>query len=156
MTGVFSKSHYSAILKPKSSTHSLVAGIGRDRGRSILTKLANQFNRRGNQRTVIKHINAAFCLVHAAIKMDRSIDKFISVAKSFNQLWYLNPSFNRAPFPFIAKILDFTNYATPKFCIKRHINKGHGRRKKSKKGAPKLRSYLAFLSPHGRRVMSFK
>jgi len=133
-----------------------VAGIGRDRGRSILTKLANQFNRRGNQRTVIKHINAAFCLVHAAIKMDRSIDKFISVAKSFNQLWYLNPSFNRAPFPFIAKILDFTNYATPKFCIKRHINKGHGRRKKSKKGAPKLRSYLAFLSPHGRRVMSFK
>lgn len=84
--GVFSNSHYSAILKPKLSTSKLVAGVSRDKGRSILTKLVNQFNRRGNQRTVIKHVNSALCFIHAAIKMDRSIDKFISIANSFNQL----------------------------------------------------------------------
>lgn len=156
VVGVFSKRGYSEILKPKVSTASTVAGVSRDKGRSILTKLANQFNRSGKQRTAIKNLNDAFILAHFSLKMDRSTDTFISLSNAFNQLRYLNPAFSKMPFPFITKLLDYVNHATPKFCIKRHLNKGHGRRKKSKKGLPKLRSYLAFLKPHGRRIMSFK
>lgn len=156
VVGVFSKRGYSEILRPKVSTTTTVAGVSRDKGRSILTKLANQFNKSGKQRTAIKNLNNAFILAHFSLKMDRSTDSFISLSNAFSQLRYLNPAFNKMPFPFVTKLLDYVNHATPKFCIKRHLNKGHGRRKKSKKGLPKLRSYLAFLKPHGRRVMSFK
>lgn len=156
INGVFSRNYLSEILRPKLSTRTTVGGVSRDKGRSILTKLANQFNKGGKKRTAIKNVSSAFKFVNAAIKMDRSIDKFISISNSFRQLWYLNPAFSKVQYPFIPKVLDFVNHATPKFCIKRHLNKGPGRRKRAKKGSPKLRSYLAFLGPHGRRVMSFK
>jgi len=154
--GVFSNDYLSEIVKPKKSTNKSVSGVSRDKGRSILLKIANQFNKKGNQRTAIKHLNKSLILSNLYMKLDKNSTKFIRSYVNLKQLGYLNAAYNNTPYPFTEAILNVVNNATPKFCIKKHVNKTSGRRKKARKGVPKLRSYLAFLEPHSRRVMSLK
>jgi hypothetical protein len=154
--GVFSNDYFSEVVKPKKSTSKAVSGVSRDKGRSILLKIANQFNRKGNQRTAIKHLSKSLILSNLYMKLDKNSAKFVRSYSNLRQLGYLNAAYNNTPYPFTEAILDVANNATPKFCIKKHINKTAGRRKKAKKGVPKLRSYLAFLEPHSRRIMSLK
>ena len=52
--GYSSTNYLSEVIKPKSSTYSAVAGVSRDKSKSVVTKVINQFNKKGNQRSAIK------------------------------------------------------------------------------------------------------
>lgn len=152
--GYPSNNYLSEVLKPKSSTYSAVAGVSRDKGRSLVTKIVNQFNKKGNQRSIIKWFIKASNLFNLSLKMDKGSAKFKSLQESAPQLKYLNLSYNNAPFLFLSQVFTVLDKATPKFYIKKHISKSFRKKKKNK--APKLRSYLAFLEPRSRRAMSLK
>lgn len=152
--GYSSTNYLSEILTPKSSTYSSVAGVSRDKSKSLSTKIINQFNKKGNQRSVIKWFVKAFNLFNLSLKMDSRSSKFIGLQNVIPQLKYLNLSYNNAPFLILNQLVTVLDKATPKFYIKKHINKNFKKKRKNK--APKLRSYLAFLEPRSRKAMSLK
>lgn len=152
--GYSSTNYLSEVIKPKVSTYSAVAGVSRDKSKSVVTKIINQFNKRGNQRSVIKWFIKASNLLNLSLKMDKKSTKFIGLQNAVPQLKYLNLSYNNAPFLFLNQLVSVLDKSTPKFYIKKHVNKSF--RKKRKNKAPKLRSYLAFLKPRSRKAMSLK
>merc|ERR1712078_618705 len=77
--GYSSTNYLAEVIKPKSSTYASVAGVSRDKSRSLVTKIVNQFNKRGNQRSVIKWFIKATNLFNLSLKLDRRSSKFISL-----------------------------------------------------------------------------
>ena len=116
--GYSSTNYLSEILTPKSSTYSSVAGVSRDKGKSLSTKIINQFNKKGNQRSIIKWFVKALSLFSLSLKMDNRSSKFVSLQNIIPQLKYLNLSYNNAPFLILNQLVAVLDKATPKFYIK--------------------------------------
>lgn len=153
--GVFSSDYYTTLLSPKVSTRKTVAGVSRDKKRSMLVKLLNLNFNGGLKLNSMKIFNSALTDFYMLLKADKSSEYFISTSRTYKELLFLNTSYKDSVIPLTQQLTYLTNNTTPKFVIKKHINKLPGRKKK-KKGPLSLRSYLAFIKPSGRRLSSLK
>lgn len=153
--GLFSNNYYSTLLTPKISTKKTVAGVSRDKKRSMLTKVANISLISGLKLNLIATFRLALVDFYLMLKSNKGSNYFLSSLKTYKDLVFLNTSYKDSSIPIIEKLTYLTSNSTPKFVIKKHINKLPGRKKK-KKGPLSLRSYLAFIEPNGRKLSSLK
>lgn len=153
--GLFSNSYYSSMLSPKVSTFTEVAGVSRDKKRSIMVKLANYNYSNGLKMSTIKFFSESVRDFYKLVKADKNSDPFLSSLKLYKNLKLLNTKYKDSNIPLLNYITYVSNNSTPKFVIKKHINNLPGRRKKKKRPLS-LRSYLAFIKPSGRKISSLR
>lgn len=154
--GVFNKSNYSSILVPKSSTKKLPSGVSKDQRRSVMSKISNYFTKNGLNLTSVIHLNKAFVLLNKLSKADTSSDSYARFSLSYDNLSLLNASYRSSNLPIVGNLIEGSVQSIPRFFIKKHKSKLPGRKKNKTKGKPPVRSYLAFIKPHGRSLIGLK
>jgi hypothetical protein len=152
--GVFSENYYASLLVPKTSTKRTIAGVSRDKKRTLLTKLSNINQISGLKLKSINGFNEALVYIHTLLKAYKGSSVFQGALKTYKDLLFLNTSYKDSHIPIINKLVFLINNTTPKFVIKKHVNRLPGRRKK--KGPIPLRSYLAFIKPSGRKLSTLR
>lgn len=154
--GVFSRFNYSSILIPKSSTQKTVSGVSRDQRRSLLSKISNYFMKNGASNTSIRSLNYALVTLNALSKSDKNSDLYLRFLSTYEFTSFLNSTYKSVNLPIVSNLIEGSVNSIPRFFIKKHISKLPGRKKNKTKGKPPVRSYLAFIKPHGRALLSLK
>jgi len=153
--GVFSDNVLSKLVTPRNYLIPKSSGLYRDQNSTLFSKIANLFARRGNKPTMIKIVAEAFIFVNQLLRMRRNCSQFNNLLTDYSQLLFMNKLYNKESFSHVDNITNLVKKATPHFCVKKHYNNTPGRKRKNP-GRPNFRSYVAFIKPHGRRLMTLR
>ena len=130
--GSSSDNYLSELLKPKKSTLISPSGSSRDKGRSILTKMINQFNKKGNQRSVIKYFRVAAVMLNSLAVSGKRIPRGIKSKELLKQIKFIALAHKHIPFSLTDKILTLVNNATPRVYLKNHCSNQVKKKKRIK------------------------